>query len=92
MANLSVSRADALAIRGFLLQWRDEGHANPLLPADVDRDGDGVVDCYGLDADDNVAMVRHVKLEDTVFVSDGEDLGPQQGVELGEPGPDEPPR
>lgn len=92
MANLSASRKDALAIRAILLQWRDEGQARPLLPADVDRDGDGIVDSYGLDADDNVALFRRVKLEDTVFLSDGDDLGPQQGVELGEPGPDEPPR
>ena len=92
MANLSTSRKDALTIRAVLLQWRDQGRANPLLPADVDRDGDGIVDSYGLDANDNVTMVRRVKLEDTVFVSDGDDLGPQQGVELGEPGADEPPR
>lgn len=74
MANLNLTDEDVAAIKVILLQWKTEGHPNPLLPADVDIDGDGVVDSFGLDEDDNVIVVSGVKLNDTVYVSDGDDI------------------
>ena len=80
MANLETTEDDTAAIREILLAWKKEGNANPLLPADVDIDGDGIVDSFGLDEDDNVIVVSGVKLEETVYVSDGDDIR-EGGVE-----------
>lgn len=74
MANLTTTDEDAAAIKAILLQWKAEGNPNPLLPSDVDIDGDGIVDSFGLDENDNVIVVSGAKLEDTVYVSDGDDV------------------
>lgn len=79
MADLSLSDEDRIAIRDILLQWKAEGVENPLLPADVDIDGDGIADSFGLNDKDEVIVVSGVALEDTVYVSDGDDI-----VEAGE--------
>lgn len=73
MADLTTSDEDLIAIKSILLQWKSEGNPNPLLPADVDIDGDGIVDSFGLDANDNVIVVSGAKLEDTVFESTGDE-------------------
>lgn len=80
MANLETTEDDTVAIREILLAWKKEGNTNPLLPADVDIDGDGIVDSFGLDENDNVIVVSGVKLEETVYVSDGDDIR-EGGVE-----------
>lgn len=72
MADLTTTDEDAAAIKTILLQWKSEGNPNPLLPADVDIDGDGIVDSFGLDENDNVIVVSGTKLEDTVYVAEGE--------------------
>lgn len=74
MADLTATDEDHVAIQQILLQWKAEGNENPLLPMDVDIDGDGIVDSFGLDADDNVIVVSGTKLEDTVYVSEGDDV------------------
>lgn len=74
MADLTTSQEDVTTIRDILLQWKAEGVANPLLPADVDIDGDGIVDSFGLDENDEVIIVSGAKLEDTVYVSEGDDI------------------
>jgi len=74
MADVEVGAEDAQAIKEILLQWRSEGVENPLLPADVDLDGDGIADSFGLDENDELVVVRGVKLEDTVYVSEGDDI------------------
>ena len=74
MADVEVSVEDAAAIKAILLQWKSEGVENPLLPADVDLDGDGVADSFGLDSFGELVVVRGVKLEDTVYVSEGDDI------------------
>jgi hypothetical protein len=89
MADLSISPEDEAAIRAVLVRWRDEGHPNPLLPTDFDHDSDEVVSSYGLDGNDDVTIVSGVKIQDTVSLSDGDDVGPQQDVEVGEPRPDD---
>ena len=40
---------DREAIRAILTNWKAEGVENPLVPMDVDVDGDGIVDAWGLD-------------------------------------------
>lgn len=72
MADLTTTDEDAAAIKAILLQWKSEGNPNPLLPADVDIDGDGIVDSFGLDENNNVIVVSDTKLEDTVYVAEGE--------------------
>lgn len=74
MANITTSIEDLVVIKGILLQYREEGVENPLLPLNVDIDGDGIVDSYGLDENDEVILVSGAKLEDTVYVSDGDDV------------------
>ena len=71
MADLTTTDEDAAAIKAILLQWKSEGNPNPLLPADVDINGDGIVDSFGLD-ENNVIVVSGTKLEDTVYVAEGE--------------------
>jgi hypothetical protein len=73
MADLTATDEDHVAIRDILLQWKAEGNENPLLPMDVDVDGDGIVDSFGLDKDDNVIVVSGTKLEDTVYVAEDEE-------------------
>lgn len=74
MTDLSTTDEDREVIKGILLQWKAEGNPNPLLPADVDIDGDGIVDSFGLDENDNVIVVSGTALEDTVYISEGDDV------------------
>lgn len=73
MSNIATSIEDLVMIRTILLQYKTEGVEKPLLPLNVDLDGDGIADAYGLDQNDEVVLISGVKLEDTVYVSDGDD-------------------
>lgn len=64
-------REDYHALRNALLEWRDAGEPNPVIPHDVDLDGDGVVDGFGLDENDDLVYVKGVALGDTVSESTG---------------------
>jgi len=64
---------DREAIRVVLTNWKDYGMESPLVPFDVDVDGDGIVDAWGLDENGEVVLVRS-SLEQTVFRSDGDGL------------------
>lgn len=72
MAEMNLTEEDAREVQAILLAWRADGVENPLLPADVDVDGDGVVDAYGLDDNDNIIIVSGASLDATVFHSDGD--------------------
>ena len=74
MSNITTSIEDLVAIKGILEAYKAEGNPNPLLPLNVDIDGDGIVDAYGLDESGEVILVPGNKLEDTVYVSDGDDI------------------
>lgn len=74
MADLSVTQEDVSVIRDILLREKSEGNPNPLLPADVDLDGDGTADSFGLDVNDQVIVVPGVRLENTLYESEGDDL------------------
>ena len=73
MSDITTSIEDLVMIRTILLQYKSEGVEKPLLPLNVDLDGDGIADAYGLDENDEVILVSGVPLEDTVYVSDGDD-------------------
>ena len=89
MADLTLSVEDRDAIKAVLLMYRASGDPNPLLPADVDLDGDGIVDSFGLDLNDEVIVVRGAEIKNTVYVSDGDDK--DFSVDLDEPDYDEDP-
>ena len=74
MAEIATSVFDLVTIKTILEGYRSEGVENPLLPMNVDIDGDGIADAYGLDANDEVIVVSGVTLTDTVYVSDGDDI------------------
>lgn len=69
-----LSAEDRTAIQGVLLQWRAGGVNVPLLPMDVDVDGDGLNDAWGLDENDEVVFVPSTPLHFTVYKSDGDDV------------------
>lgn len=72
--DLTLSDADAAVVKQILLAEKASGNKNPLLPLDVDIDGDGIVDSFGLDENDNVIVVYGKPLEETLYVSDGDDI------------------
>lgn len=71
MSAMFLSDEDRDEIREVLLAQRAAGVECPLLPADVDIDGDGVADCFGLDDLDQVVILPAVPLEDTLYESTG---------------------
>lgn len=73
MTDTTLTRDDREAIKGTLLAQREQGDPRPLLPADVDLDGDGVCDSFGLDENDEVIVVSGVDLSETMWRSDGDD-------------------
>lgn len=83
MVDVTLTVEDRDAIKSILVMYRDEGDPNPLLPADVDLDGDGLVDSFGLDENDEVVVVRGRELKETVYVAEGDDQ--PLTIEVGEP-------
>lgn len=74
MTDITLSDEDRAVIRAALLAERAAGVVVPLLPADVDLDGDGNVDSFGLNENDEVIVVSGVALEHTLYLSTGDDL------------------
>ena len=74
-----LSREDYAATRDALLTWRREGVQNPLIPSDVDINGDGIVDAYGLNELDEVIFVSGIELTNTVYLSEGDDAIEHEG-------------
>ncbi|UVK61360.1 hypothetical protein SEA_GINGERBUG_25 [Microbacterium phage Gingerbug] len=74
MTNDMLTDEDEAVIRGILEAQRQEGATRPLLPLDVDLDGDGITDAWGLGDDGQVVLVSGVSLTDTCYVSDGDDI------------------
>lgn len=65
---------DRVALREALLLWKKGGVENPLIPLDVDIDGDGIADSFGLDENDELVLVPGTMLESTVYLSEGDDI------------------
>ena len=80
MAELATSIFDLVTIKMILEGYKSEGVENPLLPMNVDIDGDGIADAYGLDEHGEVCIVSGVNLTDTVYVSNGDDIRAVPGV------------
>lgn len=74
MAATELTKQDREVIRDFLVGERKRGEERPLLPLDVDLDGDGITDAWGLDDNDQVVLVSGATLADTVYRSDGDDV------------------
>lgn len=74
MADLTLTDLDRQVLRSALLAERADGVTNPLIPMDVDVTGDGVVDAWGLDGNDELVVVEGVALAGTTYVSEGDDV------------------
>lgn len=61
------------AVRQSLLAWKASGTTNPTIPMFEDVDGDGKMDFYGLDENDQLVTVSGATLESSVFDSTGFD-------------------
>lgn len=81
MTDMTMTNEDRDVLRGLLLAERERGVERPLLPADVDLDGDGVCDAFGLDENDDVVLVSGVTLDGTLYVSEGDDAIEHAGVD-----------
>lgn len=65
-------RDDQLALVAALRVWQGEGNENPMIPCDMDADGDGSTDAYGLGALGELVYVTGASLGDTVFEATGD--------------------
>ena len=79
MADLTLTADDRDAVKQILLAERDRGVTHPLLPADVDLDGDGICDAFGLNDAGEVVVVSGARLEHTVYHSEGDDIRLEDG-------------
>lgn len=64
---------DREALKLALQQLKDAGE-KPYIPLNVDIDGDGKPDAWTLDEDGEVILVAAVPLEDTAYVSTGDNI------------------
>jgi hypothetical protein len=62
---------DREVLRSALLAEREAGVAQPLIAMDVDVDGDGICDSFGLDDEDRLIVVHGVALEATTYKAEG---------------------
>lgn len=62
---------DQAQLLACLRQWKAEGQTNPLIPCDVDVDGDGTAEAYGLGPFGDLVYVTGITLGDTVYEADG---------------------
>jgi hypothetical protein len=62
---------DKVTLTHALQGWKDDGVANPMIPLDMDVDGDGFADAFGLDDAGNLILLSTVPIVDTVSVSLG---------------------
>lgn len=62
---------DRVAITSVLQQWKANGVENPLLPLNIDIDGDGICDAWSLDAFGELILVSNIHVDDTVSASEG---------------------
>lgn len=74
----NLPEADKTQLKDILLAERAAGVEHPLLPLNVDLNGDGIADAWGLDEAGELTLVPGVALKDTVYKSEGDDVA---GVE-----------
>ena len=68
----SLPAKDREELESILQDMVAQGAQNPLIPMDVDSDGNGIVDAWGLNSFGKLTLVSGVKLENTVYRSTGE--------------------
>jgi hypothetical protein len=68
-----ISEEDREVLRDALQAMRGLGDERPLIPIEVDLTGDGIHDAFGLGPDGELVVVAGVKLEETGYVSEGDD-------------------
>jgi len=66
-----VPLVDQATLVACLRAWQEEGQANPLIPCDVDVDGDGTADAFGLSPLGQLVYVTGANLKHTVYEADG---------------------
>jgi hypothetical protein len=62
---------DREVLTAALKSLKDSG-VPPLIPLDVDLDGDGIVDAWGLDDEGNLIVVKGQPIAETSYEADGE--------------------
>lgn len=73
MAEMTLTAEDRQVLKGILDAEVAAGR-KALIPLDVDIDGDGIVDAWGLDEHGEVVLISGVTLTSTVYESDGDDI------------------
>lgn len=66
-----MSDEEKAAIVASLEAWQADGVAHPLIPMNVDVDGDGIADSFGLDDNGDLIIVTSAPLKSTVYESTG---------------------
>lgn len=66
-----LTEADRAELTAALKTWQEAGETNPMIPMDVDINGDGHADVAALDGNGNLIFVSGINLEDTVYESTG---------------------
>ncbi|QWY84467.1 hypothetical protein SEA_QUADZERO_22 [Microbacterium phage QuadZero] len=70
---------DQVQLLACLKQWKAEGQVNPMIPCDIDADGDGTTDAFGLGPFGDLVFVTQVPVKNTVYEADGSGLEGGQG-------------
>lgn len=69
----TMTEADKAQVKEILLAEKQAGNDNPMLPMNVDLDGDGIADAIGLNENGELVVIPGVAIEETVYESDGDD-------------------
>lgn len=76
---LNLTPEDKEGLKAALTAWKAEGVERPLIPIDVDVNGDGKADAFGLDEDGELVIVTDVDVATTVYESTGEGFETEEG-------------
>lgn len=68
---MELTEQDRGVLKTALLQYKADGVENPMIPLNVDIDGDGINDAFALDDRDELILVSEVHLDNTVYAADG---------------------
>lgn len=71
----TIPEADREQMLAALKAWKAAGNDSPMIPLDVDVDGDGTADAIGLDDDGNLVILSGVALEETTYEADETEVG-----------------
>lgn len=63
----SLSEEERTRLRDTLLEWREAGNPDPRIYSEVDIAGDGYIDYFVLDADDNLVLMPGVEVDQSDY-------------------------